>query len=243
MAEHVISGTKVLIGGHDYSPGLSQVQLTLKKEGKDNTSLDDEARSILLGFQSLELTYTGFLNMDADDNHDQEYDNWGAVDTVLTVCPENSDVESIAYFTKKCASEMSFGGAIGEVTPFNGAGYSSGQPIVRGQVLATGAKTETENGAAVEAGAVGATEYLYGALHVTAVSGTDTPTATVKIQSAPTEDFASPTDRISFTAATAATSQWATPVAGAITDTYWRAVVTISGTNPSITLYCALAIQ
>jgi hypothetical protein len=242
MAEHVIQDPRILIGGFDYSPGLNQVNLTLKKDPKPDSAFGDTAQSIALGLQTLELTYTGFLDMDAN-NHDEEQTNWGAVDTVLTVCPENSDVEAIAYSTKKSAAETSWDGSIGEKAMFSGAGFSSGQAVVRGQVLASGAKTLTANGAAVEAGAVGATQYLYGILHVTGISGTDTPTATVKIQSAPTSDFASPTDRIEFTASTAVESQWATPVAGEITDTYWRAVVTISGTNPSITLYCIMAIQ
>ncbi|MFA5376964.1 MAG: hypothetical protein WC455_14535 [Dehalococcoidia bacterium] len=242
MAEHVIKDTKILIGGFDYSPGLNQVGLTLKKAPKPDPAFGDGAQSIALGLQTFELIYSGYLDMNAN-NQDEEQTNWGEVDTVLTICPENVDVEAIAYCTKKAASETSWDGTIGDKAAFSGAAFSSGQGVVRGLVLASGEKTTTVNGAAVEAGAVGATQYLYGVLHITGVSGTDNPTATVKIQSAPASNFASPTDRIEFTASTEVEAQWATPVAGEITDTFWRAVVTISGTNPSLTVYCVMAIQ
>ena len=79
-------------------------------------------------------------------------------------------------------------------------------------------------------GAVSATQYLYGALHVTADVFTS---ATVKIQSDATGAFSgAETDRITFGAVTGIDYEWATPVAGAITDAYWRAVVSaFSGTS------------
>lgn len=75
-----------------------------------------------------------------------------------------------------------------------------------------------------------ATQKLYAALHVTSVSGTN-PTLDVVVQSAALVGFGSPTDRITFTTATTTGYQWATPVAGAITNGYWRVSYTISGTD------------
>ena len=110
---------------------------------------------------------------------------------------------------------------------------TSAWPVVRGTSLHPPgtARTATGNGTAVQVGAVASGRQMYAALHVLSVSGTATPTLTVKVQS-DTVGFGSATDQITFTAATAVGGQ-ISRVAGPITDDYWRASWTISGTNPS----------
>jgi hypothetical protein len=80
---------------------------------------------------------------------------------------------------------------------------------------------------------------MYANLHVFSVAGTSGPTLTVKLQSSVDNTFGAPTDRITFTGATAISGQSGS-VAGAITDTWWRVVWTITGTNPSF-LFAASA--
>jgi hypothetical protein len=94
------------------------------------------------------------------------------------------------------------------------------------------ARTTTGTGTGIQLGAVTAAQRMYCNLHVLSISGTGTPTITVKLQSSVDNTFASPTDRIVFTAATALGGQ-ASSALGAITDQWWRAQWTISGTNPS----------
>jgi hypothetical protein len=117
-------------------------------------------------------------------------------------------------------------------------------PLARGVVLNPPgtALTITGNGTAVQHVAVTtAAQYLYASLHVLSVSGTATPTLTVKVQS-DTVGFPSPTDRITFTAATAQSSQ-ISRVAGINTDDYYRISYTISGTNPSFLALVAVGVQ
>jgi hypothetical protein len=94
------------------------------------------------------------------------------------------------------------------------------------------ARTTSGTGTAYQLGAVSASQRLYGALHVTAASGT-TPSLVVKLQSASTSG-GSYTDRLTFTTASATTEQWSSAL-GAITDTWWRTTWTVSGTSPSFT--------
>jgi hypothetical protein len=89
---------------------------------------------------------------------------------------------------------------------------------------------------------VSATQAVFAGLHVLAVSGTDTPTLTVKLQSDALEAFGSSADQLTFTAATAVGAQFKT-LAGANADTWWRAQWTISGTNPSFTFVLIVLIQ
>jgi hypothetical protein len=113
-------------------------------------------------------------------------------------------------------------------------GMSSTGPVIRGRLLHPGgtARTSSSTGTGRQLGAVTAGKSLYAALHVLSVSGTSTPTITVKVQSDDNGSFTTPTDRITFTGATAAGYQWGS-VAGAITDDYWRISYTITGSGPS----------
>lgn len=133
------------------------------------------------------------------------------------------------------------GGEVGELAKFTLAAYgSAGDDLARGRILYNATAGSSGNGSAVQVGAVGAAEKLVGILHVTGVSG-GTPSITVKIQSDDNAGFTTPTDRITFAAKTAIGFQ-VSQVSGAITDTYWRAVLTISGSTPSFTVALIAAI-
>lgn len=243
MADQIIKDRRLVIGAYDLSACLKEFDLILKKEQKDNTCFLAEARSGKHGLASAEASFSGFLNDSAGLTPSFIEGTWGDEDAVMTACPHGAAVGAVAYILKSCMAEASLDQAVGEMSAVSGAAYGNAQIALPGNVLASGEKTATGNEDAVELGAVATGKYLYAALHVTSLEGTDTPTITVKIQSDSSESFDSPTDRISFTAKTAVGEQWATPVAGEITDTWWRAVITISGTNPAFDVYCSMAIQ
>lgn len=119
------------------------------------------------------------------------------------------------------------------------SGQSSTGPVVRGVLLHPGsvARSTSSTGVARQLGAAGATQRLYAALHVLSVSGSATPTLTVKVQSDNAQGFGSSADQITFTNVTDVSApdtrrQWAS-VAGAIADDWYRVLWTISGTTPS----------
>ena len=114
-------------------------------------------------------------------------------------------------------------GSVGEVGKFQ-LGMTADAAMVGGYVGAPlAARTTTFTGAAVTMTGPIAGQKLYAALFVTG-AGT---TLVAKVQSAPLSNFASPTDRITFSSTSATGWQWATPVAGAITDGFWRVTATI----------------
>jgi len=76
---------------------------------------------------------------------------------------------------------------------------------------------------------------------VIAASGT-TPTLDVTIESDDAEGMASATTRLTFTQATATTSEWQ-ELAGAVTDDWWRAAWTIGGGSPSFTAVVVVGIR
>lgn len=132
------------------------------------------------------------------------------------------------------------GGAHGEMATFGMTFVSDSQKIY-GQVAAPlSARSVTANGTVLTMTGPTATQRVWAGLHITAVSGT-TPTLDAKIQSATLVGFGSPTDRITFTQANSAGWQFLY-TSGAITDGFWRVVLTIAGTTPSFTVACVVGV-
>jgi len=159
---------------------------------------------------------------------------------VVTVAPQNaSTAGNVAISTRTIVQQFTpFDGALGDLAGFT-LNCESDTAEVSGLVaMPNTAYTSTVNGTVLAMTGPTAAQRLYAALHVTSVSGT-TPSMTATVQSAALVGFGSPTTRGTFTAATATGSQWLTPVAGAITDGFWRVQFTISGTTPSFTA-CAV---
>lgn len=151
----------------------------------------------------------------------------------LTICETAGTVGHLAYLTKVLQSDYKIGGNdVGKLLTAD-ASWAGNSALTRGQIMHPQgtARTTTGTGTGLQIGAVLTSQRFYANLHVLSVSGS-TPTLTVKIQSSVDNTFASPTDQITFTAATGLTSQ-ASSVLGAVTDTWWRAVWTIGGSTPS----------
>ena len=152
----------------------------------------------------------------------------------LTVAPTSGAVNTLCYLTRTLESQYKIGADVGKLLMAE-ATWGGNQALARGLILHPQgtARTSSGNGTGVQftAGPTVA-QRMYANLHVLSIAGTASPTLTVTIQSSVDNTFASPTTRISFTAATALGGQ-AASVLGAVTDTWWRAVWTISGTNPS----------
>lgn len=157
----------------------------------------------------------------------------GVATSPYTAVPTAGTVGSLAYLTKILESSYKPGGDIGKLLGYS-AGLKGNAPVARGVILHPQgtARSTTGNGTGVQIGAITANQRMYANLHVMSISGTSTPTITVKVQSSVDNTFASPTDRITFTAATTLSGQ-ASSVLGAVTDQWWRAVWTITGSTPS----------
>ena len=139
---------------------------------------------------------------------------------------------SVTYFMRGIATQYTpIEGAVGELAVSSLSGKSSTGKLVRGVRIhpPSATRTTTGNGAAHLIGALSAAQTMFAALHV--LERTGTISVTVKVQSDDNSGFTTPTDRITtFTAATARGYQWGS-VAGAVTDTYWRCVYTVTGSG------------
>ncbi len=242
MAELVYLDTKIYLAGYDISGDLNKVNLSLARDPKDKTCFGMDSRARISGLRDGSFDYAGIWQADsaAPKIDDVVYSKLGSAGEVFTVCPQNGNAGSIAYSMKTIQATYEVGAPVGDLLALMASGQGC-DGMFRGTVVATGAKTVTGNGTAYQLGSVGATQKLYAAMHVIGVSGVS-PTVTVKIQSDNAENFASPSDVVTFTAATGIGAQLAAPVAGPLTDTWWRAQWTISGTTPSVNIVVVVGI-
>jgi hypothetical protein len=156
----------------------------------------------------------------------------GQLDAV-TVGPEGVAVGGVVYFTDALLSSKVGLGERMAAAPWS-AKWASNNATTRGLVAHPPgtARTATGTGTAVQHVAVPAGGKLRAAAHVLSVAGSAAPTITLKVQSSVDNTFAAPTDRITFDPATLVGGQ-VKEAAGPITDTWYRAQWTISGTTPS----------
>lgn len=234
MSKFVLLNTRIFTGGVDLTSNANKVELSAQREDKETTSFGSSGwKELIGGLGPASVSASG--QWEAGDTTKVDDGMWSALGSVgaVSVYPDTANAGDLAWFTNALTSKYSLGGAVGDVAPWS-ASLSGAYPLVRGLGLHPPgtARTATGTGTAVLGTAVTSTQYLYAALHVLSVSGTGSPTITVKIQSDDNSGFTSATDQISFTAATAVTGE-VKRVAGAITDTYFRASWTISGSSPS----------
>lgn len=243
MATFVSKDCKAWVGQYALHGRLNRIDLSDSTDALDETVFGADSRTHKPGLSVIAASYAGFFEADGTGAVDDALQAVrGASNTIVSLAPTTGAVGERCFTFRAMHSEIQREGSIGELALINASAVASGgEPLVPGYVLHNGTQTATGTGTAVEVGAVGASQYVYAALHILTVSGTS-PTLDVVVQSDDGSGMGTPTSRITFSQATAAGTQWATPVAGAITDTYWRASFTLGGTSPSFEFVLVLGI-
>lgn len=244
--EHVYDNVDIYYDGYDIAGATNSVDLSAEAEVKDKTTFGNANgwRRNTPGLKMVAVQLGGFWGAGDGEIDPVLWGNLGSVDKALTIAPTGTEGE-VAYFSRGMLGKYQFGAQIGELMPYQASlGGSSDEGLVRGTFMhaPAAARTTDGNGTPRQITDVEAGEKLYAVLHVLAVGGTGSPNVVVKVQSDNAEAFSSPTDRITFAAQTAIGGTWATPVAGAITDDWWRVTWDVSGTSPSFLFAAAIAI-
>lgn len=243
MAPTVLTNAFGYVDGYDFTGDANKLMVAAAAVKKPCTTFRsggwEESRK---GLRSVNVEMTGYANFDNDGSDEQIFNALGAngVRQVGTFGPAETE-GAVAWMAAANVYEYAAGEGVGELAPMKLTGTGSDRyGLVRGVLLkkmaavsATGA-----TGTAVEAGAVGADQFLYSSFHLLGTAGTS---ITAVVESAAASNFAGATTRITFGSLTAVGGSWATRVAGAITDTWWRLRVTaVSGTW---TVAAAIGIQ
>lgn len=240
MSVIALINTRIFGGAADLTGFSNKVSLMAEVEALDATTFGGTGwRQRAGGLSDASGSVEGFW--DAGDPSKTDDRLWAdlAKANPWTFAPDGAAVGQLTYLTRMVQKNYKPGAGVGELFTF-ATDLVGDEPLARGAVLhdAGTARTATGTGTVVQLGAVGAGQKMWCSLHVLSVAGT-TPSITAKLQSATTGAFSSPTDRVTFSAATAVGGQWMGTAAGPITDTYWRLAWTITGTTPSFLLLAA----
>lgn len=236
MSSLVYTNVKTYLGEYDISGFMNRVALDYAAAALKDTRMGNTTEVNKGGVKTVSFSIGGFGDPGASGMEAIAQGKIGTANIPLTCSPDGAAVGGVAYFFNALKASMTppFG-PHGVLAPFAGTAVGGGSSIdklVRGQVFVSSAvaKTATGTSSIVQLGPVSATQRVYAALHVIdTVSGTN-PTLDVTVKSAALVGFGSPTTRLTFTQATAKTSELLS-AAGAITDEFWRVDFTIGGTN------------
>lgn len=245
MGTTVFKDAKFYLSGFDFTGQLNSQELTIGAELLGDTVFGDATRSMKAGLETGSFRHSGFADF-ADDAIDEQLEARVGSDRLPALfCPTTGLENEPCYITQVVFSSYTLLGPVGVLVPFSLEGpIAGGSRIVAGTILedAQTARTTSANGTDRTVGAVLAAEKLYAILQVIASSGDGSQTLDVIIRSDPS---GTPTTQVTFTQVTTAVgAQFATPVAGPITDTDWDASWTIGGTgSPSFTFAVAIGIK
>lgn len=231
MASFPLTDARFYIDGRDLSADGNEIDIQQGVEVRDFTAFTKGTREFKPGLFTGQFTYRGFQNFGTDVVDDILRQKLGTPGVVIAAASEGGDVgERCVFFRTLSGLYKPVSGSIGEPFMFEVNGQlDGGHPVIGGNILedAKTVRAATGSGAAFNLGAVGATQRLYAVLHAIVVPGT---TLVVRVQSDDASGMLSPTTRITFaTIATTITAEFATPLLGPITDTWWRADWTITG--------------
>jgi len=235
MSSLVLTDAKIWVNGFDLSGDMNAVALEEGVEARDATTFGAGTRTRKGGIRGVRMSASGFFNANGTNGSDD------VLPSKITTSPNSFDVVSIgprgategleAYTFPAQALRYGFGSEVDAMLAFSLEAEAKRVPttglrpsLARGLILLSTQKTTTGNGTAFNLGAVAAGQKLYVAVHVLAQSG-GVPTLIVQSDSA--SNFPSPTDQVTLVAP----SSDFRAVAGAITDTWWRASWTFSGTS------------
>lgn len=239
MPKLVLTNVRAFAGAVDLTGVSNRAEMTPSVDAVDVTNFGGAGwKEVLGGLAETEIAVAGFFESGAvaaaGTFEDPElFAQLGAVGP-WSLMPAGAADQALAYLTNALeASLKPIQGSVGDAAAFEAMAKGSTK-LARGVVGHPPGTARTASGAgtANQIGALSASQALYVNLHVLSISGTSTPTITVKIESDNAVGFPSAVIVGTFTAATAIGGQHMR-IAGPITDDYFRVTWTITGTNPS----------
>ena len=231
MGHFVQKSCKLWLDGFDFSGDINAIAINYEADEVEDTHFGDSTHIFLGGgLLKFDAQFEGGINLGTTTVEGTNFSNVGTGDTPVTIGLDTGADGEIGYTMKSLTRGFSWGEKIGALQKYSVSLSASNERLVRGTIMHNATRTSTANGTARQLGAVAAGQSVYATLHVLApVSGTS-PTLDVVVASAAADSWPG-TSRITFNRKTAIGSQFATPVAGSITDTWWRVQYTIGGSN------------
>lgn len=239
---------RILVGGQELSGVSNSINVNHAAEMLDDTTFQptsggDGTRSMTPGLKTIEVTGNMFFDPDYDALLFSRLGFSGEVVSVAALGESEGDVVHITQGVRGSYNPMS--GEVGQLISAQLDLKNRGYDLVRAQLMTTGVKTTTGNSTGINMGSA-ANKRIFSALHVklpvTAGGGSEQIVGI--IQSDDNSGFSSATTRLTHATMTAQGADWQQAAIGSgITDNWWRARWTISGTAPSFEIFWSFGIR
>ena len=239
MAGTIIKSQKIWLGALKLDGQLHTIDLDLSLEALDDTRLGDDAVSMIVGRGLTQLQLAGYWDpVGATAVDGQLFSDIGAT-LAYIIDVTGAGEGGKAYLGDVLATGRPISGQHGQQAGMTLAGATRNTIPIQGFLseISSGLGAGTVSGTGKQLGAVGAGQKLWAALCMTAGS---TPNVDVIVESDDNAGFTSPTTRISFANRTTPGSELKSQ-AGAITDDYFRAKVTVNS-GSAVALAVAIGI-
>lgn len=242
MGEYVVDAAFAYMGALDLSESMTEWSMPSSGEVLQKTTMRNSgAHRYRMGLITATVTIGGFTDMvTADPLLFAGFQ--GKATRVLIIGNEETEGLPCAIMQVIKPTFQQHAGQVGQLPKYSVGAHSTDRyGGVRGTVLMKQAAVSTTGakGTAANAGAVGADQRLFAGLVLMGTAGTS---ITAVLESDSDNTFASATTRVTFGPLTAVGGNWATPVVGPITDTWWRLRVTaVTGTWTAVA--AAMAIE
>ncbi len=227
----VFKNSKVYFGPNDFSGQMNDTSMEYSVEELPKHVSGDVTKIVHPGLMNVAAKLGAFWRAQAVPSGIEELlfaEVGSEADAPFTLAPvAGADGEAALSF-RAGLGNLSLPVQHGQLARVEGNFSARGARLVDGTILMPATnRTATGNGTAQQLGAVSAAQKLYVAMHVLAFVGT---TLTLKVQSDDNAGVTTPLDRVTSAPFTAIGSAWA-ELDGPITDNYWRAAWTFTGTS------------
>lgn len=243
MPVRVLTDFAAYVGPYDFTTDVNEARLDMQADVKDvTTSRSGGWKKKTAGLRTIDVLHKGFWQSATSQAVDPEvFPDLAVPDRVFTYAPfEEAPADPMVFTDQQAAFFWQglkmrykiFDEGVGEVLPFELGSQNSGRSgVVKGSLIVPRRTVSATGKVGVTwdtiFGGPGAGLSLYVVFHVF-VAGT---TITVQVQSDDNSGFSSPTTQATIGPLTAVGATWLTPIAGPITDRYWRLNVSaITGT-------------
>jgi hypothetical protein len=251
VSKPILLDRRVILGGYRISRDANQVRFDCSRAKEDAKTFEDKSDRYELGVHTCDFSVSGHATDEVERRFLAELVKSARPDLPLVIflASGNGTPGDDVGMVNGCTFEYKASGDHGKIQKFDlsGSGHDVG---MYGELLessmGTAGITGAQNGTALNLGAVSATQKIVAHLHILhypAAEGTD-PLFDSKLQSATDEAFTTPVDRITFPQRDETPIGSVHELNGAITDTWWRFIVTaVGGTgSPKFWVVCAAAI-
>ena len=227
MGRTFAGGSEIFVDEFNFSGVINAIAIDVENPISEITAFTDGDATFVEGKPTFSITLNGLYSTSSPDYDGEMFNDLTSSDRLITVSPGASATSGgLAYFGRGDIITEPITSNIGDAVLLN-VTWKGNKPLARGTFMHRDAgATASADGTAYNLGAITASQQLISFLHVLSAT---VGTLNVTIESDAASTFGTPTTVLTFTQVASTITAERQTVSGAITDTWYRAHLNITG--------------